>query len=186
MKLSRLLLHWRDQSGERPLFYCQVEAAETVIWLTEVAAKNSRYSRFIEFVEKQCEDANPGLVRMAMKLAPGAGKTTVMAMLIAWHSINKARRPNSNVFSDAFLIIAPGITIKDRLRVLMPEAPDSIYERLSIVPRDMVADLRKARIVITNFHAFQRRTKVEIAKGTRDVLRGRENDTEFSERFLET
>jgi type III restriction enzyme len=183
---ARLLLHWRDQSRERPLFYCQVEAAETVIWLTEVAAKNSRYSRFIEFVEKQCEEANPGLVRLAMKLATGAGKTTVMAMLIAWHAINKARRPNSKVFSDAFLIIAPGITIKDRLRVLMPEAPDSIYERLSIVPRDMVEDLRKARIVITNFHAFQRRTKVDIAKGTREVLRGREAEDEFAGRFLET
>ena len=61
-----------------------------------------------------------------MKLATGAGKTTVIALLIAWHAINKARRPNSKVFSDAFLIIAPGITIKDRLRVLMPEAPNWI------------------------------------------------------------
>ncbi|MGA9214605.1 MAG: DEAD/DEAH box helicase family protein [Methylocella sp.] len=156
------------------------------MWLTEVAAKNFRYSRFIEFVEKQCEEANPGLVRLAMKLATGAGKTTVIALLIAWHAINKARRPNSKVFSDAFLIIAPGITIKDRLRVLMPEAPDSIYERLSIVPREMVEDLRKARIVITNYHAFQRRTKVDIANGTREVLQGREADNEFAERFLET
>jgi type III restriction enzyme len=98
---ARLLLHWRDRSRETPLFYCQVEAAETVIWLTEVAAKNSRNSRFIEFVVNQCEEANPGLVRFAMKLATGAGKTTVMAMLIAWHAINKTRRPNSKVFSDA-------------------------------------------------------------------------------------
>lgn len=183
---SRLILHWRDQSRERPLFYCQVEAAETVIWLTEVAARSPRYARFIEFVEKQCDEANPGLFRLAMKLATGAGKTTVMAMLIAWHAVNKARRPNSRIFSDVFLIVAPGITIKDRLRVLMPEAPDSIYERLSIVPRDMVEDLRKARIVITNYHAFRRRPKVEISKGTRDVLRGREEEEEFAERFLET
>ena len=183
---ARLLLHWRDRSRERPLFFCQVEAAETIIWLAEVAAKNPRYSRFIAYVENQCEEANPGLFRLAMKLATGAGKTTVMAMLIAWHAINKARRPNSKVFSDAFLIVAPGITIKDRLRVLMPEAPDSIYERLSIVPRDMVEDIRRARIVITNYHAFQRRTKVDIAKGTRDVLRGRGAEEEFLDRFLET
>src|ERR1700730_6062411 len=63
---ARLLLHWRDRSRETPLFYSQVEAAETVIWLTEVAAKNSRNSRFIEFVVNQCEEANPGLVRLAM------------------------------------------------------------------------------------------------------------------------
>jgi type III restriction enzyme len=183
---ARLILHWRDRARERPLFFCQVEAAETIIWLAEVASKNSRYARFLEYVEQQCSEANPGLIRFALKLATGAGKTTVMAMLIAWHAVNKARRRNSKMFSDAFLIVAPGITIKDRLRVLMPEAPDSIYERLAIVPRDMMDDVRKARIVITNFHAFQRRTKVEIAKGTRDVLRGRGNDTEFSERFLET
>ncbi|MGA7325532.1 MAG: DEAD/DEAH box helicase family protein, partial [Rhodomicrobium sp.] len=183
---ARLLVHWRDKRREKPLFYCQVEAAETVIWLTEVATKNSRYSRFIEYLEKQCEEANPGLFRLAMKLATGAGKTTVMAMLIAWHAINKARRPNSRIFSDAFLLIAPGITIKDRLRVLVPEAPDSIYELLSIVPRDMVEDLRKARVVITNYHAFQRRTKVDISRGTREVLRGREAEDQFAERFLET
>lgn len=183
---ARLIMHWRDQSRERPLFFCQVEAVETIIWLTEVASKSSRHTRFLDIVKERCDDANPGLFRLAMKLATGAGKTTVMAMLIAWHSINKARRPNSKLFSDAFLIIAPGITIRDRLRVLMPEAPDAIYDRLSIVPSDMVDDLKKARIVITNYHAFQRRTKADIAKGTRDVLRGREDEASFDERFLET
>lgn len=183
---ARLIMHWRDQSRERPLFFCQVEAVETIIWLTEVAAKSSRHSRFLDIVRERCEDANPDLFRLAMKLATGAGKTTVMAMLIAWHAINKARRPNSKLFTDAFLIIAPGITIRDRLRVLMPEAPDSIYDRLSIVPRDMVDDLKKARIIITNYHAFQKRTKADIAKGTREVLRGREDETAFNERFLET
>lgn len=183
---ARLLIHWRDRSRERPLFFCQLEAAETIIWLTEVASKSRRHSRFLEIVRERCEDANPDLLRLAMKLATGAGKTTVIAMLIAWHSINKARRPNSRLFSDAFLIIAPGITIRDRLRVLMPEAPDSIYERLSIVPRDMVDDLKKARIIITNFHALQKRSKSEIAKGTREVLRGRKDETSFDEWFLES
>ncbi|WP_316227056.1 BPTD_3080 family restriction endonuclease [Bradyrhizobium sp. SZCCHNS3052] len=183
---ARLIMHWRDKARERPLFFCQVEAAETIIWLAEVAAKSARYSRFLDIVKDRCEDANPGLLRLAMKLATGAGKTTVIAMLIAWHAINKARRPNSKVFSDAFLIVSPGITIRDRLRVLMPEAPDSIYDRLSIVPRDMIDDLKKARIVITNFHAFQKRTKTDIAKGTREVLRGREDQASFDERFLET
>jgi type III restriction enzyme len=183
---ARLIMHWRDQSRERPLFFCQLEAVETIIWLAEVASKSAQHSRFLEIVKERCEDANPGLFRLAMKLATGAGKTTVMAMLIAWHSINRARRRNSKLFSDAFLIIAPGITIRDRLRVLMPEAPDSIYDRLSIVPRDMVDDLKKVRIIITNFHVFQKRTKAEIAKGTREVLRGREDEASFDARFLET
>jgi type III restriction enzyme len=182
---SRLLAHWRDTARERPLFFCQVEAAETIIWLTEVAPKNAAMDKFAAQVAAFSESANPGLLRLAMKLATGAGKTTVMAMLIAWHAVNKARRPNSKMFTDAFLIVAPGITIRDRLRVLMPEAPDSIYERLSIVPRDMMDDLKKARIVITNYHAFKRR-KAEIAKGTAEVLRGRESQAAFEDRFKET
>ena len=150
-----------------------------------MAPKIKAYQELAEAAAAFSEAANPGLGRLAMKLATGAGKTTVMAMLIAWHTINKARRPNSRAFTDAFLIVTPGITIKDRLRVLMPEAPDSIYERLSIVPRDMMGDLRKARIVITNYHAFQRR-RLQLAKGAAEVLRGRESEDEFDERFRET
>lgn len=181
---ARLLEHWREKTRERPLFFCQVEAAETIIWLTEVAPKHRAFANLAEAAARHSETANPGLVRLAMKLATGAGKTTVMAMLIAWHTINKARRPNSKMFTDAFLIVTPGVTIKDRLRVLMPEAPDSIYERLSIVPRDMMPDLHKARIVITNYHAFQRR-KQKLAAGTAEVLRGRESQEEFDARFRE-
>ncbi len=182
---GRLLEHWRDKARQRPLFFCQVEAAETIIWLTEVAPKNRAFQELSDAAARHSEAANPGLFRQAMKLATGAGKTTVMAMLIAWHTINKSRRPNSKMFTDAFLIVAPGITIKDRLRVLKPEAPDSIYERLSIVPRDLMPDLHKARIVITNFHAFKYR-RAEMAKGTAEVLRGRESEEEFDERFRET
>jgi type III restriction enzyme len=178
-------MRWRDAARERPLFFCQVEAAETIIWLTEVAPKNKAFQELADAAAAFSQAANPALLRLAMKLATGAGKTTVMAMLIAWHTINKARRPSSRMFTDAFLIVTPGITIKDRLRVLRPEAPDSIYERLSIVPRDMMPELRKARIVITNYHAFQRR-KQALAKGTAEVLRGRETQEEFDERFCET
>ena len=122
---SACLSHWREVSKDRkPLFFCQVEAAETIIWLTEVAPKNRAFQELADAAASFSEAANPGLFRLAMKLATGAGKTTVMAMLIAWHAVNKARRPNSKTFTDAFLIVTPGITIKDRLRVLMPEAPE--------------------------------------------------------------
>ena len=182
---QRLLAHWRDAARDKPLFFCQVEAAETVIWLTEIAPKHKATKELADAIAAHSEAANPGLFRLAMKLATGAGKTTVIAMLIAWHAVNKARRPNSKTFTDAFLIVTPGITIKDRLRVLKPEAPDSIYERLSIVPRDMMDDLRKARIVITNYHAFQRRS-TKPGPGNADVLRGREDEEAFDARFRET
>jgi len=80
-----------------------------------------------------------------------------MAMLIAWQTVNALRHPGSKHFSRGFLIVAPGITIKDRLRVLQPNDPDSYYRHREIVPPDMLADIDRARIVITNYHAFRLR-----------------------------
>jgi type III restriction enzyme len=113
---ARLLQHWRhyDFSGIRP-FFCQVEAAETLIWLTE-AAPNMRDCKFIlEHLKNANAEANPELSRIALKLATGAGKTTVMTMLIAWQTINAIRHPQSRRCTRGFLIVTPGITIKDRL-----------------------------------------------------------------------
>ena len=102
---------------------------------------------------------------LALKLATGAGKTTVMAMLIAWQTINAVRRPQSSRFTRGFLVVTPGITIKDRLRVLQPNDPDSYYQSRELVPSDMLPDLEKAKIVITNFHAFKRRERLPLSKG---------------------
>jgi type III restriction enzyme len=90
-----------------------------------------------------------------LKLATGAGKTTVMAMLIAWQTVNAVRRPTSKHFTRGFLVCAPGLTIKDRLRVLQPNDPDSYYASRELVPGDMLADVSRAKIVITNYHAFK-------------------------------
>ncbi len=93
---ARLLRHWRrdDWPGRRP-FFCQVEAVETAIWLTEVAPKSTLGKQFLDKLEGASQDANPGLSRWALKLATGAGKTTVMAMLIAWQTVNAVRMPAS-------------------------------------------------------------------------------------------
>jgi type III restriction enzyme len=125
---QRLLLHWRNPPEEtlRP-FFCQVEAVETIIWLTEVAPARRRYASILGHLKAANEGANPELFRLALKMATGSGKTTVMAMLIAWHAVNAARSPGSNLFSRGFLIVTPGITIRDRLRVLKPEDPDNYY-----------------------------------------------------------
>jgi type III restriction enzyme len=171
---ARLLLHWRsyDFSGVRP-FFCQVEAAETAIWLTEVAPQTSAGKKLLGLLEAANKDANPELLRLALKLATGAGKTTVMAMLIAWQVVNAVRRPGSKKFSRGFLIVAPGITIRDRLRVLLPNDPDSYYAKRELVPADMLDDIARAKIVITNYHAFRMRERIEISKGGRMLLQGR-------------
>ncbi len=173
---QRLLLHWRDPDRERKLFFCQREAVETLIWLTEVAPK-----KFKDDIEAANAEANPGLYRLACKMATGAGKTTVMAMIIAWHAINRARRPNSRHFSDAFLVVTPGITIKDRLRVLKPQDPKNIYRELDLVPRDLIDAVLRARIVITNYHSFLLREKEQVSKLNRQILGGREGEKRFTE-----
>ena len=175
---ARLLQYWRHHpfSNTRP-FFCQVEAAETAIWLTEVAPQLGKSAgRFIEHLANANNDANPGLSRLALKLATGAGKTTVMAMLIAWQTVNAVRRPGSKKFTKGFLIVTPGITIRDRLRVLKPNDPDAYYAGRELVPGDMLDDLNKAKLVITNYHAFKLRERVELSKGGRQLLQGRTGD----------
>jgi type III restriction enzyme len=172
---ARLLQHWRHHkfAGIRP-FFCQIEAVETAIWLTEVAPKVGKSGKgFLEHLANANAAANPELMRLALKLATGAGKTTVMAMLIAWQTVNAARRPGSTHFTRGFLIVAPGLTIKDRLRVLQANDPDSYYASRELVPPDMLDDIQRAKIVITNYHAFKLRERLDISKGGRSLLQGR-------------
>ena len=131
---QRLLQHWRalqaDESQPIRPFFCQLEAVEAAIWLTEVAPQmGKRGKRFLEWMKvannfavqpdgAPASAAQPELMRIAFKLATGAGKTTVMAMLIVWQTLNAVRSSNSKRFSKGFLIVTPGITIRDRLRVL--------------------------------------------------------------------
>lgn len=171
---ARLLQHWRHHefSNLRP-FFCQIEAVETLIWLTEVAPKAGKGGKaFVEYLASANAAANPELMRLALKLATGAGKTTVMAMIIAWQTINAARRPNSKQFTRGFLVVAPGLTIRDRLRVLQPNDPDSYYVTWELVPHDMLPDIERAKIVITNYHAFKLRERMALSKGGRSLLQG--------------
>ena len=175
---ARLLRHWREHpfQGQRP-FFCQVEAVETAIWLSEVAGCASgrgpaRYRGIREHLHHANNEANPELLRIALKLATGAGKTTVMALLIIWQTLNAIRQPNSRRFTRGFLVVTPGITIRDRLRVLQPNDPDSYYGKHELAPKDMLPDLGRAKIVITNYHTFRLRERTKLAKGTRALLEG--------------
>lgn len=171
---QRLLEHWRRPKeqwvGPRP-FFCQVEAVETIIWLTEVAPTRAATRGLLEQLVRDNEEANPALFRLAMKMATGSGKTTVMAMLIAWQAINAARKESKD-FSKGFLIVAPGITIKDRLRVLQPSEPGNYYDTREIVPPEMLPEIKRAEIVITNYHAFQHRETLTMPKAARSFLQG--------------
>jgi type III restriction enzyme len=171
---ARLLQHWRHHpfSGLRP-FFCQVEAVETAIWFSEVAPESKTDKLLLDHLAAANKDANPELLRLALKLATGAGKTTVMAMLIAWQTVNAVRHPGSKRFTRGFLVVTPGITIKDRLRVLQPNDPDSYYASRELVPGDMLDEVHKAKIVITNYHAFKLRERIELSAGGRSLLQGR-------------
>lgn len=171
---ARLLTHWRSHqfNGPRP-FFCQVEAVETMIWLTEVARGDRKFKPIWDQIIDANNDANPELMRLAMKMATGSGKTTVMSMLIAWQTVNAVRSPTSPLFSRGFLIIAPGITIKDRLRVLLPDDTESYYRSREILPLDLLPDMGKAKIIITNYHAFKLRDTIQASKVTKDLIEGR-------------
>ena len=170
---ARLLQQWRqhDFATVRP-FFCQVEAVETCIWLTEVARTQRRHAHIWAHLRAANVTSNPDLSRIALRMATGRGKTTVMAMLIAWQTVNAVRSPGSKLFSRGFLLVTPGITIKDRLRVLLPNDPDSYYRHRELVPMDMLPDIDRAKIVITNYHAFRRRETTESPRSAAPSCKG--------------
>lgn len=165
----QLLEYWTRPDRERRLFFCQIEAMETAIYITEVAKKYG--DAWIENDLRQFnQDANPLLYRIAFKMATGAGKTVVMAMMMAWNTLNKLANPQDARFSDAFLVVTPGITIKDRLRVLLPSDPNNFYRQMDIIPTDWMAQLGRAKIVITNFHTFKPRERGDAGRLTKSIL----------------
>ncbi len=85
---------------EPRLFFCQIEAIETLIWLVE-APESERQGIEIK------GDGSP-FQRLCSKMATGSGKTIVMAMLIAWQAINKATYPKDTRFSKNILVVAQG------------------------------------------------------------------------------
>ena len=194
---ARLLRHWRHHrfADIRP-FFCQVEAVETLIWLTEVAPQPKKGGAgYLEHLananSRTVADPDSVLRRVALKMATGAGKTTVMAMLIAWQTVNAVRHPSSSRFTRGFLVVTPGVTIRQRLRVLQPNDPDSYYASRELLPGDMLRDLEQARIVITNYHAFLRRETLALSAGGRALLQGqgaplqtRETDGQMLQRVM--
>lgn len=167
-----LLTYWflnPERELNKSLFFCQREAVETAIYLNEVAPRDPNLGRSIlheldmrrETISDNYEDILP---RTAFKMATGTGKTVVMAMLILYHYINKKENPQDTRFADHFLIVAPGITIRDRLGVLyIDESGKSSYDKLDyyhqreLIPEKYVRLLGglNSVITITNYHQFE-------------------------------
>ncbi len=170
----KILEYWRDkEQREYPFFFCQLEAVETAIWLTEASPS-----------EKQGIDlpSQPeGWQRQCLKMATGTGKTVVMAMMIAWQALNKLASPTDTRFSKNILVVAPGLTVKDRLRVLKPERPDNFYQRFNVVPSSLWQELLQAKIVVENWHSL---APVNENYGPKVEKKGPESDEAFMRRVF--
>ena len=153
-----LLHYWRRYGREKRLFFAQLEAAETVIFLREA---RSDYLQGINIPYEQIPDGTlsqgyKGFQRYACKMATGAGKSTVMGMLAAWSILNKINSRQDARFSDVVFIVCPNVTIRDRLRELQPsEGEASLYRTRDLVPSHLMPQLLQGRVVITNWHTFQ-------------------------------
>lgn len=186
----KLLRHWSAAEAVRdePVFFCQREAAETAIFLAEVAGRHGTVD-YRSRIDTENALHNNGLPRIALKMATGAGKTVVMAMLIAWQTVNKVMTPRDARFTRRFLVVAPGITIRDRLGVLHPERRDSYYRRdqRDLVPPDLWDTVLRAQVQVMNYHAFlpkDDRMIQGVAANTRKLLRG--NQPQTADPFRET
>lgn len=176
---KRLLGYWTKPENEPRLFFCQREAVETAIYLNECENKNRNDSFHKELLSAN-KEANPDLYRIAFKMATGTGKTLVMGMLIVYHTLNRIATPRSERYADGFLIVTPGVTIRDRLQVLLPENPENDYQKMNLIPKGDYDSLCQAKIVITNYHAFQTRKKENLSKIGAQVL------GEGAKNFIET
>jgi type III restriction enzyme len=184
----KLLSHWAAAPPTRddPVLFCQREAAETAIFLAEVAGRHGT-ADYRRRIDPENALHNDGLPRIGLKMATGTGKTVVMAMLIAWQTINKVVAPRDARFAKRFLVVTPGITIRDRLGVLHPERDESYYRERDLVPSDLWDLLLAAQIQIINYHTLLPRDSKDIqgvASNTRKLLRG--SKPELADAFRET
>lgn len=205
-----LLRHWWREDRARRLFFCQLEAVETVIYLREILAQGKRtrwkqalpqgdYALLAAGQNPRPDVWNPVvaqpprladgpendpaalLARYACKMATGSGKTVVMAMLIAWAFCNRGRVPGAAHFPKATLVVCPNLTIKERLQVLRPSDARNYYDAFDLVPSALRAELSKGKVLVTNWHAFNPESEhSEGGKSYMVVNKGAESPEAFA------
>ncbi|HPC65028.1 MAG TPA: DEAD/DEAH box helicase family protein, partial [Anaerohalosphaeraceae bacterium] len=168
--------HWRDPERNQRLFFCQLEAVETLIWLTEAPES--------ERVGIDIPGDGGAFARQCCKMATGTGKTIVMAMVIAWQILNKAAAPQDPRFSKNVLVVAPGLTVKKRLEVLYPAAQGNYYEAFDIVPSALLDKLRQGKVLVHNWHALGWETEEQIKKRRSVDKRGAKSDEAYTREVL--
>jgi len=175
---KRLLEHWRDpeEFDTRRFFFCQLEAVETLIWLTEAPAA--------ERVGIEIPGDGGAFARQCCKMATGTGKTIVMAMVIAWHILNKVANPQDARFSKNVLVIAPGLTVKKRLAVLEPSAEGNYYEAFDIVPSALLDKFRQGKVLVRNWHALAWDSEEQLKKRRGVDKRGAKSDEAYTREVL--
>lgn len=154
----QLLQYWNDPSerDDRRFFFCQLEAIETLIWLIE-APESERVGITIP-----CDEGS--FTRICNKMATGSGKTIVMAMLIAWQVLNKVTYPQDPRFSKYVFVVAPGLTVKSRLQVLLPDSPGNYYDEFSIIPPGLSEKVRQGKVLVENWHTLAWDDAEKLAK----------------------
>ncbi len=155
---SELLNYWQREGRHHRLFFAQLEAAETIIFLTEARVD------FLQGIDTPLDEPSDErkaegyrtFRRYACKMATGAGKTTVMGMLAAWSILNKMSNRNDARFSDVVLVVCPNVTIRNRLQELDPAHGEaSLYRTRDLVPGHLMAELTNGRVLVTNWHVFE-------------------------------
>ncbi len=175
---KRLLEHWQDSEERKDsnFFFCQLEAIETLIWLTEASES--------EKTGIDIQGDGGKFTRWCNKMATGSGKTLVMSMLIAWNILNKVTNPKDTRFSKNVLIIAPGLTVKNRLCVLHPSDKENYYEKFNIVPSGLMDSLRQGKIHIINWHTLSWDTDEKLLKIKSVDKRGAKSDRAYVKEVL--
>ncbi len=174
----RLLDHWRnpEERTNRQFFFCQIEAIETLVWLIEADQS--------EKVGIDIPTDGGEFSRLCAKMATGSGKTIVMAMLCAWQILNKVSYPQDARFSKNIFIVAPGLTVKSRLQVLMPSQPGNYYDEFNIVPSGLHDKLRQGKVIIRNWHALNWETEERLSKRKSVDKRGARSDEAYVREVL--
>jgi type III restriction enzyme len=175
----QLLNHWNNPERERRLFFCQREAAETLIWSLEASPAEKQSISVPK--DEPSNSRIRALIRYACKMATGSGKTVVMGMVIAWQILNKLANPQDRRYSDAVLLVCPNLTIRERLQVLLPWNKKNYYDKFDLVPRPVIEKLHQGKYLITNWHLFEPQ---DDSRSRSVVQRGVESDRAFCNRVL--
>lgn len=180
---KKLLEHWNDPEirENHRFFFCQLEAIETLIWFVEAP---SAYKRDKDGLDIEVVGDGGMFQRLCSKMATGSGKTVVMAMVIAWNVLNKVTNSEDERFSKNVLVMAPGLTVKDRLAVLVPSTPGNYYDEFNIVPLGMAESLRQGKVIIRNWQALGWETEERLAKKRSVDKRGPKSDEAYVREVL--